>query len=69
MTSSSVKALPNDSIGTLWGTFPNPTAGAAPTDPVGLSGRARSGKAASMALRRCLKASYSESLMMGVSFW
>ena len=44
VTSSSLKALPSESIGTAWRTLPKASTGAAPTRLDGLSGRTSSGK-------------------------
>ena len=57
ITSSSLKALPSESIGTAWRTLPKASTGAAPTRLDGLSGRTSSGKRASMAALRWRSAS------------
>ncbi len=56
-TSSSLKALPSDSMGTLCCTLPKPCATGAPTLSDGESARRRSGKRASIASRRRFSAS------------
>ncbi|MNL49925.1 hypothetical protein D3C87_1728970 [compost metagenome] len=57
VTSSSEKALARLSMGTAWRTLAKPSAGAAPTWPVGLSVRTSSGKASSSSALRIRSAS------------
>ena len=65
--SSGAKALSSDSIGTRWRTLAKPLLGAAPTRRLGLSGRTRCGKSASIAALRRRSASYSASVISGAS--
>ena len=68
-TSSSLKALSSESIGTAWRTLANPRAGCAPTRRDGESARTRAGKRASIASLRWRSASYSASETVGASSW
>ena len=66
-TSSSLNALPSDSIGTACRTFAKPREGAAPTFCVGNSGVTQIGKARLDGLERRRSASYSASETVGAS--
>jgi len=66
-TSSSLKALASDSIGTAWRISANFEDGRPPTRRVGESGVASSGCAASSASSSRTSASYSASVMAGAS--